>query len=366
MSASADLKYWVSFARVPGLGRTRLTRLKERLGSLSDAWHASRNDLLSAGLDEKLVDGFIRTRRSISPDSEMEELEKYHIKALPYPSDEYPALLKEITDSPAVLFVRGGLMPQDETSIAVVGTRRATSYGRQVTDEIVTSLALNKVTIVSGLAKGIDTAAHRAALMAKGRTLAVFASGLDLVYPPENVKLAREILENGALISEYPLGTKPKAEHFPQRNRILSGLSRGVLIVEAGESSGALITADFALQQDREVFAIPGSILSPMSKGPNRLIQQGAKLVRNHVDILEELNLCEVVHQYEMQAVNVANETESIIIKCISDGPAHIDQICRATGLTIAVVQSSLAVMELNGMVKHVGNLNYALNKSLV
>ena len=366
MSCSDDLKYWVSFARVPGIGRVRLARLKDRFGSIADVWNACRGDLLNAGLDEKLVDGFIRVRKNISPDSEMEVLEKYHIKALLYPSDEYPPLLREITDFPAILFVRGELKPQDETCIAVVGTRRATSYGRQVTDEVVTSLALNRITIISGLAKGIDTAAHRAALAAKGRTLAIFACGLDIVYPPENVKLARDILENGALISEYPLGTKPKAEHFPQRNRILSGLSRGVLVVEAGDTSGALITADFALQQDREVFAVPGSILSPMSKGPNRLIQQGAKLVRNHIDILEELNLSEAVHQYQMQAVNVSSETESIILKCINEGAAHIDQICRATGLTVAAVQSSLAVMELNGIVKHVGNLNYAMNKSLV
>ena len=366
MSASDDLKYWVGFARAPGIGRLRLARLKEKFGSLCNAWNASRSDLLQTGLDEKVVDGFIRVRGNIVLDSEMEALERYHIKALPYLSPEYPSLLKEITDFPAVLFVRGELKPEDETSIAVVGTRRATSYGRQVTDEIVTGLAINRVTIVSGLAKGIDTAAHRAAMAAQGRTLSIFASGLDLVYPPENVKLARDILENGALISEYPLGTKPKAEHFPQRNRILSGLSRGVLVVEAGETSGALITADFALQQDREVFAVPGSIFSAMSKGPNRLIQEGAKLVRNHIDILEELNLSEVVNQYQMQAVNAASETESIIIKCISDGPAHIDQICRATGLTVATVQSNLAVMELNGIVKHIGNLNYAMNKSLV
>lgn len=366
MSSSDDLRYWVSFARVPGIGRVRLARLKDKFGSIANVWNAPRGDLLNAGLDEKLVDSFIRVRKNISPDSEMEALEKYHIKALLYLSDEYPPLLREITDFPAILFVRGELRPQDETCIAVVGTRRATSYGRQVTDEVVTSLALNRITIISGLAKGIDTAAHRAALAAKGRTLAIFACGLDIVYPPENVKLARDILENGALISEYPLGTKPKAEHFPQRNRILSGLSRGVLVVEAGDTSGALITADFALQQDREVFAVPGSILSPMSKGPNRLIQQGAKLVRNHIDILEELNLSEAVHQYQMQAVNVSDETESIILKCINEGAAHIDQICRATGLTVAAVQSSLAVMELNGIVKHVGNLNYAMNKSLV
>ena len=366
MSDSSELKYWVGFTRVPGIGRVRLGILKDRFGSLANVWAASKNDLLQTGLDEKLISGFIKSKDKISLDNELEQLAKYHIKAIPYDSADYPPLLKEVSDCPAVLFVRGELKQCDDTSIAVVGTRRATSYGRQITEELVASLAANSITIVSGLAKGIDTAAHRAALDARGRTLAVFACGLDIVYPPENVKLAREIMESGALISEYPLGTKPKAEHFPQRNRILSGLSRGVLVVESGESSGALITANFALEQNREVFAVPGSILSPMSKGPNRLIQEGAKLVRNHIDILEELNLAVSEQQFEMHALNASNETESIIMKCISDGPAHVDQICRATGLTAAVIQSNLAVMEINGLVRHTGNLNYVLNKSLI
>ena len=365
MPAAEELKHWIGFTRVPGVGRVRLCMLRQRFGTLANVWNASRQDLLQTGLDEKIIAGLVQTREKISLDAEMDALDRYQIKAIPFESDQYPPLLREISDYPAVLFVRGELKPQDETSVAVVGTRRASAYGRQVTEELVTSLSMNGITIVSGLAKGIDTAAHRAALEAGGRTLAVFACGLDIVYPPENVKLARDIMERGALISEYPLGTKPKAEHFPQRNRILSGLSRGVLVVESGESSGALITAEFALQQNREVFAVPGSVFSPVSKGPNRLIQQGAKLVRNHADILEELNLTETVQQFQMQAVGASNETESIIIKCISDGPAHIDQICRATGLAVSVIQSNLAVMEINGLIKHTGNLNYVLNKAL-
>ena len=269
-----DLKYWIGFSRIPGIGRVRIGFLRERLGSLSSVWSASKPDLLRAGLDEKVAAGFIKTRDKISLDSELEELAKYHIKAVPFESPDYPPLLKEISDCPAVLFVRGELKPCDETSVAVVGTRRATGYGRQITEEIVSSLAANNITIVSGLAKGIDTAAHKAALESNGRTLAVFACGLDIVYPPENVKLAREIMEKGALISEYPLGTKPKAEHFPQRNRILSGLSRGVLVVESGEASGALITANFALQQNREVFAVPGPITSVYSEGTSSLLQK--------------------------------------------------------------------------------------------
>lgn len=366
MSDSNELKYWVGFTRIPGIGRVRLGKLKGKFGSLANAWSATKTDLLNTGLDENIISGLIKYRDRISLDNELEELAKYHIKAITYESTSYPILLKEISDCPPVLFIRGELKQCDDTSIAVVGTRRATSYGRQITEEIVNNLSANSVTIVSGLAKGIDTAAHKAALEANGRTLAVFASGLDIVYPPENVKLAREIMEKGALISEYPLGTKPKADHFPQRNRILSGLSRGVLVVESGETSGALITANFALEQNRDVFAVPGSILSPMSKGPNKLIQEGAKLVRNHVDILEELNLAVADRQIEMQNIDALNETESIIIKCISEGPVHIDQICRTTGLSAAVIQSNLSLMEINGLVRHTGNHNYVFNKSMI
>lgn len=365
MGNSHDLKYWVGFARIPGIGKTRLSLLKAKFGSLMDAWNASQISLVHAGLDEKLAASLVRNRSKIALDDELEQLAKYHITVITLDSPDYPQLLKEIHDCPPVLFVRGQLKPCDETSIAVVGTRKATGYGRQVTEDIAGCLAANNVSIISGLAKGIDTVAHRAALDVNGRTLAVFACGLDIVYPPDNVKLAREIMEKGALISEYPLGTRPKAEHFPQRNRILSGLSRGVLIVESGENSGALITVEFALQQNREVFAVPGSLLSSMSKGPNRLIQEGAKLVTNYLDILEELNLPVLEGQYVMPQINVENETESIIIRCIGEGPVHIDQICRLTGLNAGIVQSNLSVMEIKGLIKHTGNLHYILNKNL-
>jgi DNA processing protein len=247
----------------------------------------------------------------------------------------------------------------------VVGTRRATVYGRQVTEEIVADLARSKITIVSGLAKGIDSIAHHTALESGGRTLAVFACGLDIVYPSDNVNLARRIMQQGALISEYPLGTKPRAENFPRRNRIMSGLSLGVLVVEAGESSGALITAHLALEQNREVFAIPGSILSPTSQGTNQLIQEGAKLVRHYRDILEELNLTAVAQQIEMKELMPATDTESLLLKRLSAEPVHIDEICRTSGLPISTVSSTLTMMELKGLVKQVGSMNYALAREV-
>jgi DNA processing protein len=224
-------------------------------------------------------------------------------------------------------------------------------------------LARSKITIVSGLAKGVDTIAHRAALDAGGRTLAVFACGLDIVYPGENERLARDIMEQGCLVSEYALGTRPRAENFPRRNRILSGLSLGVLVTEAGESSGAMITARMALEQNREVMAIPGSILSPVSRGTNRLIQEGAKLVRGYEDILEELNLTTVTRQMEMKEILPETETEAVLLRQLSTEPTHIDEVCQKSGLTAATVSGTLAMMELKGLVKQVGTMNYVLSR---
>jgi len=361
MTAADELKYWIAFSRIPGIGRVKLSQLREHFTTLGHAWKASTGELKKAGLDSKSVDIIVNLRSKISPDAEMESLKQYKVKVLTCDSPDYPQRLKEIYDFPPVLYVRGNLLPEDECCLAVVGTRRATVYGRQVTEEIVRDLARNKITIISGLAKGIDSVAHRATLEAHGRTIAVFACGLDIVYPAENAKLAYEIMEHGALISEYPLGARPKADNFPRRNRIMSGMSLGVLVVEAGESSGALITANQAVEQNRDVFAVPGSILSPASRGTNNLIQEGAKLVRNYVDILEELNLAMVAQQLEMKELLPADETESLLLKQLSTEPTHIDEVCRQSGLAAAVVGSTLAIMELKGMVKQVGGMNYVL-----
>ena len=350
---------------MPGIGRVKTSQLLEYFTTLEHAWKASTGELKKAGLDSKTVDTIVNLRPRISPADEMESLKQYKVKVLTCNSPAYPQRLKEIYDYPPVLYIRGNLLPEDECCLAVVGTRRATVYGRQVTEEIVGDLARNKITIVSGLAKGIDSVAHRAALEAGARTIAVFACGLDIVYPAENAKLAREIIERGALISEYPLGTKPKADNFPRRNRIMSGLSLGVLVVEAGESSGALITANQALEQNREVFAVPGSILSPTSRGTNHLIQEGAKLVRNYVDILEELNLAMMAQQLEMKELLPADETESLLLKQLSREPTHIDDICRSSGLAAALVSSTLTMMELKGIVRQVGGLNYVLAREM-
>jgi len=363
--SNKDIKYWVGFSLIPGIGRVKLTQLENYFGSLKNAWQATPADLKHAGLDDGSIRAITSWRPRVSLEAEMEKLDRYGVKAFTWHDPDYPSRLKEIYDYPPILYVRGSLLPEDEWCLAVVGTRRASVYGRQVTEEIVADLARSKITIVSGLAKGIDSVAHHSALEAGGRSIAVFACGLDIVYPAENANLARSIIQQGALISEYPLGTRPKADNFPRRNRIMSGLSLGVLIVEAGETSGAMITAHLALEQNREVFAIPGSILSPASRGTNHLIQEGAKLVRDYTDILEELNLTAVAQQIEMKEIIPASDTESLLLKQLSAEPIHIDEVCRSSGLPMSMVSSTLAMMELKGLVKQVGTMSYVLAREV-
>ncbi|MDO9333766.1 MAG: DNA-processing protein DprA [Dehalococcoidales bacterium] len=361
MMNKKDLKYWVGFSFIPGIGRVRLNQLENHFGNLESAWKAPAGELRQARLDDGVVRAITTWRPKIALDDEMEKLKRYGVQLLTWHDDDYPARLKEIYDYPPLLYIRGSLTAADEWCLAVVGTRRATAYGRQVTEEIVADLARNNITIISGLARGIDSVSHQAALDAGGRTIAVLACGLDIIYPAENLNLARRIIENGALISEYPLGTKPKPDHFPRRNRILSGMSLGVLVTEAGEGSGALITANLALEQNRDVLAVPGSILSPSSRGVNNLIQEGAKLVQNCQDILEELNLRAVAQQLEFKEIIPESETESVLLKRLSSEPAHIDNICAGSGLPVATVSSTLAMMELKGLVRSVGNMSYVL-----
>jgi DNA processing protein len=318
-------------------------------------------ELKQSGLDSGKLKAIETFRPTISLEKEIDTLGKFGVHAFAYHDPEYPARLKEIFDYPPLIYVKGEILSQDEWCIAVVGTRKSTIYGRQVTEDIVSDLSRNKITIVSGLARGIDTIAHQTALKIAGRTIAVFACGLDNVYPSENASLAHKITVQGATLSEYPLGTKPKPDYFPRRNRIMSGMSLGTLVIEADESSGAIITAHMALEQNREVFAVPGSVLSPMSRGTNRLIQEGAKLVRNCTDILEELNLTASMQQMEMKEIVQTSETEALLLKQLTAEPIHIDQVCRNSGLPVSTVSSNLAMMELKGLVRQVSTMNYVL-----
>ena len=359
-NTDADLKYWVAFGRVPRIGRARVSLLEKHFGKLENAWTACAGELRAAGLDQASITSILASRSEISPEAEIEHLARHHVRALTWNDAAYPAKLKEIYDLPPVLYVRGELTDADEWAVAIVGTRRATPYGRQAVEQFAGDLVRNQVTVVSGLARGIDAVAHRTALSAGGRTIAVMACGLDMVYPPEHGKLALEIMESGALISDYPLGTQPRSEHFPRRNRIMSGVSLGVLMIEGDVKSGAMITARLALEQNREVFAVPGSIYAPTFRGPNKLIQDGeAKLVSSVEDILGELNLTMVATQMEMKQLVPADETEALLLRHLSSQPIHIDEVRRESGLPIAAVSSALAMLELKGMVRQVGRMNY-------
>jgi DNA processing protein len=356
-----NLPFWVGFSKVPGIGPARLRALLNYYGDIKVAWQASPGELRAVGLDRRSVDNLVKVRQNLDLETELTKLEELATSVLTWESPDYPELLKNIPDPPITLYVRGNLMPQDEWALAVVGTRRATTYGKECSRMLVSGLVENGITVVSGLAYGIDTEAHETALSARGRTVAVMGCGVDIIYPTENRKLAEAISENGALISEYPLGTNPESGNFPRRNRIISGLSLGVLFVEGGFKSGARITTDYALEQGREVLAVPGSILGKSGSGPNYLIQNGAKLVTSVNDILEELNLTMIAQHTEARAIIPDNETEAILLERLSAEPIHVDELGQMTGLPAPEVTSTLMMMELKGMVRQVGGMNYII-----
>lgn len=358
----SDLKYWLGFNLVKGIGPAKVQALLDYYGSLANAWQANEYELQKIGLDQRAIQTFLETRQEVDLDLAMARVKRAGVSLLTWEMPAYPGYLREIPNPPPLLYYRGDLREQDQWAVAVVGTRRLTSYGRQVTQDLVAGLVQNNITIVSGLARGIDAIAHKTAVELGGRTLAVLGSGLDCIYPAEHRTLAQEITKGqGAIISEYGLGVQPEAKNFPPRNRVISGLSLGVIIVEAGERSGALITTNFALEQNREVFAVPGNINSPVSQGPNRLIQEGAKLVMRVEDVLEELNLHMVAERTAVQMVLPETAEEVALYTQLSAQPVHIDELSRATGLPSSLVSSTLTLMELKGMVQQVGGMNYIL-----
>ncbi len=343
-----------------GIGPSRTRRLYDTFGSMVRAWQAPESSLVEAGLDAKTARGFVQARGRFDLGAELRRLAEAGVDAICWSEDRYPKLLRHIANPPVVLYVRGELAQEDDLGVAVVGTRVPSAYGRQVAQQLAGELAAKGVTVVSGLARGIDAEAHRAALAAGGRTIAVLGSGLDVIYPREHTGLAREISRRGAVLSDYPLGTKPDAVHFPARNRIVSGLSLGTIVIEAGDTSGALITARFAGEQGRDVFAVPGSIYSKQSAGVHRLIQDGAKLVSGVQDVLDELNLGLVAHQMEMRELLPPEDpVEATLLAALSTEPCHIDDVARSTKLPVSQVSSALTMMELKGLVRRIGSLSY-------
>jgi DNA processing protein len=349
----------VAFSLVKGIGAVRFQAILNFFGDPQIAWGAPGEALREAGLSDKVVENVIELRTSIDLDVIWEQLQAKGITVLIQTDDAYPRRLREIEQPPPVIYQMGELTEGDEWAVAVVGTRRLTAYGRQVAEEIAGTLARNGITVVSGLARGVDSISHQAALSAGGRTVAVLGSGVDRIYPPENRRLAEQIIQHGALISDYAPGTPPEASNFPPRNRLISGLSLAVVVVEAGGTSGALITASFAADQGREVFAVPGNITSPGSKGTNRLIRDGAAPLLNPEQVLEALELTMVAEQRTARVVLPADAVEAQLFEALGPEPLHIDEIRTRTEIPIEKVTATLALMELKGMVRQVGGMQF-------
>ena len=375
----------IALNMVPDVGSARLKNLLEAFGSAPKIFLNSEEKL-------KQVEGIgVKIARSILGFSfgelkkELDLARKLKVKIVTLADPDYPENLKEIYGAPLCLYLKGELVPGDKLSLAIVGSRRASFYGLSCAERFAYSLADMGVTIVSGLARGVDTQAHKGALKAKGRTIAVLGSGLNRMYPPENKGLAEEIADSGAVVSEFPLNAEPQARNFPRRNRLISGLSLGVIVAEAAKNSGALITADFALEQGREVFAIPGKVDSATSFGANQLIKQGAKLVDSIEDILEELNLekgqlqspnfviarsaakrsdeaipsgdCFAPSELAMTAsgffegINLSDE-EKAVLSCLCGKPVYVDEIIEKSGLSSARIMALLLKLEMQGLIK--------------
>jgi DNA processing protein len=355
---SADARYWVGFQHVRRIGPVRLKRLVDRFGSIGDAWAARQSDLRSV-LDEASVESIVKVRAALDIDQEMDRIARLGIEVLTLGDEGYPQLLREVPNPPSVLYVKGELLEADIKAVSMVGTRRCTAYGRQIAASMAEDLARAGVTIVSGLALGIDGQAHRGALAGGGRTIAVLGSGVDQIYPSSHRDLARQIIENGAVISDYPPGTKPDARNFPPRNRIIAGLSRGVVVVEAPVRSGALITVDFAADYGRDVFCVPGNVMSDCSAGNHAVIRDGARLVTSAADVLDDLGMAVPEPGKAVQQSFPMSDEERHLINHILWEPQHIDELAAAAGLTPSQSGALLTLLELKGAVRDIGGQHY-------
>lgn len=347
--------YLNALNRLPILGARRITALLAHYGSAEKVWQAPGEDyaqLLS--LKKEVGEQLANDKQALDPEGEWLGLERYHIKTLSVEADDYPWLLKQISCPPPILYYLGCLEALSRPAVAIVGSRRSTFYGQEVAGRLAGELAAAGISIVSGMALGVDTAAHRGALEGGGKTAAVLGCGLDLCYPPQNRKLMEEIASKGVVFSEFPLGTQPLAANFPQRNRIISGLTLGTVVVEATAKSGSLITANYALEQNREVFAVPGNIGSPYSRGCHRLIKEGARLVESAADILAELNLVES-HEEQLSLSLPAPELsddENKLLQLIPYYPIHIDDLIRSGAFSAASASSLLLSLELKRLIR--------------
>lgn len=345
----------------PDVGSRRTQNLLKHFGSLERVFSAEASDLIKVKDIGTVIAASIRQSiKEIDLTKELELIKKHDVEILTFLDKAYPKNLKNIYDPPVVLYVKGRLLPQDELALSIVGSRLASFYGLQTAERLAFELASRGITIVSGLARGIDSSAHKGALKAKKRTIAVLGSGLAHIYPEEHKKLAERIMESGAVISEFPMNTIPDKGNFPKRNRIISGLSLGVVCVEAAEQSGALITCDYALEQGRDVFAVPGKIDSVTSKGTHNLIKQGARLVETADDILEELNLdiSDLAHLRGGQGLDM-DKDEKLVYNLLSSDPRHVDELCEESGMGLSMLAKILFNLQVKKFAKELAGKNF-------
>lgn len=354
-----DLPYWAALASEPSIGARSFTKLLARFTSMKEVWHADKTKLAQAGLPPSLIANVLRARAFFDPDRVVSLLRRHDIAVLTLLDKSYPPLLREIADPPGVLFIKGTLA-DDDLLLAVVGSRKYTHYGARVVETLVPSLVDSNLTIVSGLALGIDSLAHEQTLRSGGRTIAVLAGGLDVIYPSSHHRLAERILESGGLLlSEFPPGTRSYPSNFPVRNRIIAGLSLGTLVIEAATDSGSLLTAKAALDYNREVFAVPGDIFRATSQGVNNLLKMGAKLVTSADDILQELSITKRQVTRHSRRIIPDSPEEAAILALLSAEPTHINRVAQTSKMGVERVGSLLVMMEMKGKVKNVGGNHY-------
>ena len=377
MEQHSELPYWLALRRA-GLGSTNFALLLARFGNIEAAWGAPQEKLAAAGIEPQYLRAMTKARAAFDAEQELGLMARHGARAVTWLDEDYPTSLRDIPQSPPVIFVRGNAGPQFDQAVAVVGTRHVTPYGRQAAEHFCSALAGAGVAIISGLARGVDAIAHRVAVEQGVPTVAVLAGGIDQVYPRENVGLAERIIENGCLVSEYPVGIPARRDYFPRRNRILSGLAKATLLIEAGEGSGALHTANWAFEQGRDVFCIPGSIFSRQSQGTNQLIRENtARLVATPEQLCQELNLLSTGVQMPMVRMEAAQQPTLLekaapapqpkpaakddhpLLKWLT-APLHIDEVARLAGLPIASISGQLQILELEGRVRQTGPMTYA------
>lgn len=347
---------------IPSLGPVKLKRLLDYFKNEEKIWNASFSELQKAKIDNQTIEEIIQQRKKINPEKEWKILTLENIKVLSILDENYPQILKNIHTPPPILYLKGQIKPDFNYGLAVVGSRKATNYGQEAAYRIAGELAQNGIVIISGFALGIDVISHQAALDVKSPTIAVLGSSLlnKELYPPLNKKFVQPILEqNGALISEFAPGSLTLKQNFPRRNRIIAGLSIGVLVIEASETSGSLITARYGLEQGRDIFAVPGSIFSANSRGTNNLIKMGAKLVSSAQDILDELRLEKIKEKIAVRQILPDTKEEAKILEILSREPTHIDFITKQSNLNVSLINSTLIMMEMKGKVKHIGGNTY-------